>query len=73
MAPAGPSAPAGLSCVGRGPGAPYRLVYQVKVLLVGTERLLKEPLLHGGPDVRACGEMAKRGKTLFLWGRSSRD
>lgn len=35
-------------------------MYQVEVLLVGTERLLKEPLLHGGPDVGTYGRNSQR-------------
>lgn len=63
--PAGPSAPAGSAApCGARPGVPYRLVYQVEVLLVGTERLLKEPLLHGGPDVRAWGRRPGGGRCL---------
>lgn len=43
------------------PRPPHRLVYQVEVLLVGTERLLKEPLLHGCPDVRTYRRDGQEG------------
>lgn len=49
------------------PCSPYRLVYQVEVLLVGTECLLKKPLLHGGPDVRTYQRKSQ------AWGQDGAD